>query len=116
MSEISKRAELIAGLRELADALEADASMPVPGSQKLNVYLSTNAQVGQFAAERGLAVEYDDEGNASADITFGPMTYHVYSYADFEEHRERWAERDARSWAERNGLEIRPADAEAVAR
>ncbi|MEX3101185.1 MULTISPECIES: hypothetical protein [unclassified Streptomyces] len=116
MTGISKRAELIAGLRALADALEADVSMPVPGTQKLNVYLPTNAQVGQFAAERGLAVEYDDEGNASVDITFGPMTYHVYSYADFEEHRERWAEKDARKWAERKGLEIRPAVTEAVTR
>ncbi|WP_133258170.1 hypothetical protein [Streptomyces sp. V2] len=111
MTEISKRAELIAGLRGLADALESDVSLPLPVGQTLHVPLSTNAAVEEFAAERGLTVEYDGEGNASVDIAFGPMTYDAYGYVDFGEHQKRRAERNARDWAERNGLEIRPVDA-----
>lgn len=117
MSKSLERAELIVGLRALADALEANASMPLPVvNSRWLVPLTTNAAVEEFAAGRGLTVEYDDEGNAGADVPFGPMTYHVYGYIDFAEHCERRAEKDARQWAERNGLEIRPVDAEQVAR
>lgn len=111
---IEKRLMAIAGLRALADFLESDPSRPVPSSQHLNVPLMKNPVVEEFAAGQGLAVEYDDEGNASTDLKFGPLTYHVYGYVDFDAHIERHAETNARSWAERNGLEIRPAEAAQV--
>ncbi|WP_171108673.1 MULTISPECIES: hypothetical protein [unclassified Streptomyces] len=106
-----QKQKAIDGLRALADFLESDPSLPVPTSQYLNVPLHTNQAVEEFASARGLTVEYDDEGNARTDLKFGPLTYHVYGYVDFAEHCERNAERNARNWAARKGLEIRPAEA-----
>jgi len=113
--EMARRADLVAGLRGLADALESDVSMPLPYSKDFSVPLSTNGAVEEFAAGRGMTVVYDGEGNARAEIELGPVSYYVYGYRDFDEHCERRAERDARRWAESKGLEIRPVDAEAVA-
>lgn len=104
------RVEAIEGLRALADFLEANPTIPTFTGQHLNVPLSTNSAVEVFAAEHGLSVEYDEEGNASTDLRFGSMTYHVYGYVDFAEHLARKAERDARAWAERKGLELRPVE------
>ncbi|MFE6488808.1 hypothetical protein ACFVGN_38570 [Streptomyces sp. NPDC057757] len=105
-----QRRKSIEGLRALADFLESNPSLPVPSSQHLNVPLMTNAPVEEFAAAQGLDVEYDDEGNASADVKFGPLTYHVYGYTDFDAHCELDAERRAKSWAKRKGLELRAAE------
>jgi hypothetical protein len=104
------RAEAIEGLRALAAFLEANPSVPTFSGQRLNVPLHTNPAVEAFAAEHQLTVEYDEEGNASTDLKFGSMTYHVYGYVDFVEHCARQAERNARSWAARKGLELRPAE------
>jgi hypothetical protein len=104
------RTEAIEGLRALADFLEANPSVPTFTGQHLNVPLHTNPAVEAFAAEHQLTVEYDEEGNASTDLKFGSMTYHVYGYVDFVEHLARRAEQGARAWAESNGLELRPAE------
>ncbi|MFD4596814.1 hypothetical protein ACFWPQ_02150 [Streptomyces sp. NPDC058464] len=99
----------IDGLRALADFLESDPSLRTPSSQQLLIPLMTNAAVEEFAAGHGLAVEYDDEGNASTDLPFGPLAYHVYGYVDFDEHMARGRERQAREWVASQGLELRPA-------
>jgi hypothetical protein len=104
------RAEAIEGLRDLAAFLEANPSVPTFGAQQVLLPLSSNQEVENFAAEHQLTVKYDEEGNASADLKFGPITYHTYGYVDFQEHLKRRAEKSARSWAERNGLELRPAE------
>lgn len=112
MAEITEqRQQAIDGLRALADFLESTPSVPTMGAQRMLLSLTTNPAVEAFAAEHGLSVRYDDEGNASADLKFGPLTYHAYGYVDFAEHLARRAEQQARSWAERKGLELRPVEA-----
>jgi hypothetical protein len=72
--------------------------------------LHTNSAVAEFAARYGLPVVYDAEGNASASIAFGPISYQVYGYVDFDEHCGRTAERDARAYAAKHGLALVLAD------
>ncbi|MFD6874496.1 MULTISPECIES: hypothetical protein [unclassified Streptomyces] len=97
---------LIAGLRALACWLETTPQAPSPGNQRMLLPLHVNSAVEAFAAEHGLTVTHDDEGNASADMRFGPLSYHVYGYRDFDEHCENADARTARRWAARNGLRI----------
>ena len=108
---MTNRDEYISGLRQLADWLEQHPDVEEPQSQRLLLSLLTNPAVEEFAAEHGLTVGYDGEGNASCDLTFGPIVYHAYGYVDFAEHCKAANERNARSWAEKNGLDIVPAEA-----
>ncbi|WP_329131419.1 hypothetical protein OG552_10160 [Streptomyces sp. NBC_01476] len=107
ISSDDPRATYVASLREFADFLESNPDVTVPTTQRtLLLSLSLNSAVEEFAAKHGLTVVFDAEGNASADMTFGPVIYHAYGYVDFAEHCDRNAERAAREWAERKGLEI----------
>jgi hypothetical protein len=73
--------------------------------------LHTNTDVENLAAELGLQpVQYDDEGNASVTVVFGPIEYEVYGYVDFKEHCEKREEHNARTWADKHGMEIHPAE------
>lgn len=110
MSNETERTASVAGLRALADWLESNPAVPALSDQRLLLALSTNAAVEEFATAQGLDVAFDDEGNASCNLKFGPIQYFAYGYADFAEHCERSAERRARQWAARKGLEIRPAE------
>jgi hypothetical protein len=111
-----RRSAFIAGVREFADWLEANPQFTTPLDERFLLALHTNPAVEEFAAERDLTVDYDDEGNASVDLRFGPITYHVYGYVDFAEHCERNRERQARSWADRKGLALVPQQAEGATR
>lgn len=106
---MSARDEFITGLREFADWLEQNPDVQEPGDQRLLLSLLTNPAVDEFAVEHGLTVVHDEEGNASCDVTFGPIVYHAYGYVDFAEHCKAAHERNARSWAQKNGLNIVPA-------
>ena len=108
---MSARDEFITGLREFADWLEQNPEVQEPGDQRLLLALMTNPAVEEFAAGHGLTVVHDGEGNASCDLTFGPIVYHAYGYVDFVGHCKAAHERNARSWAQKNGLEIVPAEA-----
>lgn len=101
--------EFTAGLRAFADWLDANPETQAPQHQRLLLALSTNTAVEEFAAGHGLTVAYDDDGNASCALKFGPITYHAYGYVDFEATRDKHMERDAREWAGRKGMEIVPA-------
>ncbi|WP_354402557.1 hypothetical protein [Streptomyces sp. PvR018] len=83
--------------------------MPDPGGQRFLLPLSTNPAVEEFAAEHNLTVATDDEGNMSAEVTFGPITFHAYGYVDFAQTVAVSEERNARRWAEKKGLELRKA-------
>lgn len=108
--EVSQQVrDYIDGLRALANFLESDPSLRTPSSQQLLIPLMTNEAVEEFAAGRGVSVDYDGEGNASVDLLFGPLTYHVYGYVDFDEHMARGRERQAREWVAAQGLELQPA-------
>lgn len=106
---MSDRTAFTAALRQFADWLDANPDIEVPGTERLLAYLPTNSEVERFAAEHGLAVVADNEGNLSTEIEFGPLRYHAYSYVDFEAHREASDERQARDWADRTGQTITPA-------
>lgn len=105
-----ERAAFTRDLRRFAAGLDAWHDLPLPYTDTFNVPLSTNEAVETFAGARGLKVAYDTEGNSSAEMSFGTITYHVYGYTDFAAHRKATAERDARRWADQNGMEIRPAE------
>lgn len=107
---MADRTEYIAGLRKFADWLESNPNVPESWGERLLLALHTNTAVEEFATAHGLRVAYDDEGNASCDMVFGPITYHVYGYVDFDEHCARNDERKARRWAAKQGMVIRPAD------
>lgn len=116
MTTTDPRAEYTAALRQLAAYLDthADVRLPVHGSKFL-LSMNSNGEVVAFAAEHGLTVVYDAEGNASCDLTFGPVIYHAYGYVDFDEHVARGAAAQAKSWAAQRGMIIVPADEAGVA-
>lgn len=106
---MSERDAYIDGLRDLAEWLEKNPTVTVPSSDKLLLPLHTNEAVEQFAAEHGVTFAIDENGNASLDFDFGPITYHAYGYADFKQYCADHDERRAREWADGNGMTIRPA-------
>ncbi|WP_435215814.1 hypothetical protein [Streptomyces sp. bgisy034] len=108
--EQSKRAELIAGIRAFAYWLEQNPDVDDPGEQRFLLALHTNQAVEEFVARHGLTAVVDDDGNASVDLFFGPITYHVYGYADFAQHLAERQERSARQWADQNGMTIQAAE------
>ncbi|MPY47064.1 hypothetical protein [Streptomyces acidicola] len=109
---MTDRAEYIAGLREIADWLEQHPDADLPSTDRLLLPLSTNPAVEEFAATLGLTAEIDEEGNAAVDLKFGPIAFHAYGYADFTEHVKEHHERQARNWADKNGMVIQPREGE----
>lgn|GEM_PF-2314060 len=109
---MTDRTEYIAGLRQLAGWLEEHPDVPFPRySTDIAVPLRDNPAVAEFAAVAGVEVETDEKGNTSADIKFGPVTYHAYGYADWDKHRAEHSENQARTWADSNGMVIQPREA-----
>ncbi len=106
---MERRAEFIAGVRALAAWLEVNPQVPAPGDRRFLLALLTNGAVEAFAAEHGLRVCYDEEGNASCRVIFGPVCYRAYGYVDFQAHCERSEKRDAEQYATRHGLQLVPA-------
>ncbi|OKK06442.1 hypothetical protein AMK26_10520 [Streptomyces sp. CB03234] len=105
----STREQYVTGLRDLADWLEANPDVGVSMSGDRLLYpLHSNAAVEAFAEQVGREVTVDEGGNASVAVVFGPIVYHAYGYADFDEHCARVDERQARSWAESHGLALMP--------
>jgi hypothetical protein len=104
------RADYINGLRNLADWLEQNPSVPVPEyADRILVPLMTNADVEQVAEAASLTVECDKDGNAAATFDLGPIEYRLYGYADWDTWRVKHAENTARDWAAKNGMTIQPA-------
>lgn len=100
------RAQFTAGLRQFADFLDAHEQYPTPSDQRILLSLLTNDAVTEFAQQHGLNTAADGEGNLSVDLCFGPIVYHAYGYVDFAAHQAAHNERQARNWADRNGLEL----------
>lgn len=96
--EAAQRAEFIASLREIADLLEADASLPIPHTSRLHAGmgvrvfeeggLRTTTEAERFAAVRRaagtLGVDVVEEANRARKATrmFGRIEYFVYAPAD----------------------------------
>ncbi|MGW0920182.1 hypothetical protein ACWD3J_14330 [Streptomyces sp. NPDC002755] len=109
-SQNPARSGYIAGLRELADFLEQHPDIEAPYSDRFLLPLTTNPAVEEFAATHGLDVEVDANGNTEAVLHFGPIKYVAYGYADFAEFCKQNNEKQARSWADQNGMTIQPCD------
>lgn len=98
----------IAGLRELADWLEQHPDADVPTAADIIVPVFSNEAVEAFAASNDVEVRVDSDGNASATVTFGPLIYRVYGYADWDAWKVQHDEKTARTWAERNDMVLQP--------
>lgn len=100
------RAEFTAGLRQFADWLDANTDYPVPARNQVLLPLTANPAVEEFAAKFGLSTVADKEGNLSAEVSFGPVSYLAYGYVDFTAHLAASNEHQARTWAAKHGLQI----------
>lgn len=107
-SQNSARDTYIASLREFADWLEQHPDVKTPSSNRFLLPMTTNPPVAEFAAEHGLTVEVDSNGNTEAVLNFGSIKYVAYGYADFNEFCKQNSENQARSWANENGMVLQP--------
>lgn len=105
-SQNPERDEYIAALRKLADWLESNPAVKVPTDRIMLLPLHTNKAVQEFAETCGLTVSLDSDGNASADVDFGGIVYHAYGYDDFDAFHAGHKEKQARRWADENGMVI----------
>lgn len=105
------RDAFVDGMREFADFVDSHPDVQTPHRQKLLLALHTNDAVLAFAARFGRAkdVRIDNDGNASFDLSFGPVVYHAYGYLDFTDHCKRQAESRARDWAAEHNMALIPA-------
>lgn len=105
------RDAFVDGLREFADFLDSHPDVEAPRDEKFLLALHTNDAVMSFAArfDRAEDVRIDTDGNASFELAFGPVIYHAYGYADFEDFCKRHDERNARSWAAKHNMALIPA-------
>lgn len=100
--EAQERTTFVAALRELADALETDASLPVPFavSCQAGFYATVEDGVARqltgpekraalrtFATTLGVDVVEDSTGNRKAEKHVGPIRYFVQVNADEARHR-----------------------------
>ncbi|WP_306317310.1 MULTISPECIES: hypothetical protein [unclassified Streptomyces] len=108
---MTDRNEYIDGLRQLADWLESNEGAPTPYVADILLPLTTNQAVEEYAASHGLEVRYSTEGNAKAVVSFGPIEYHAYGYADWDRHIAEHSEQQARTWADKNDMTIQPREA-----
>lgn len=113
-SQNPDRGAYVAALRQFADWLEQHPEYGTPTTSQLLLPLTTNSAVEEFAAAHGLAVQIDDDGNASTDVKFGPISYHAYGYEDFAAFCKQNSENQARTWAERNDMVIQPREDEST--
>ncbi|GAA1164383.1 hypothetical protein F4556_002388 [Kitasatospora gansuensis] len=100
------RTHFLTGMRQFTDWLTANPDCPAPRDERILLFLATNQAVTEFATRYDLDPKADAEGNLSVNLTFGPIVYHVYGYVDFNAHCAASDERQARTWAAGQGLEI----------
>lgn len=78
------REEYIAGLRQLADALEGDSELPLPNAEMTLCVLDDDdvagvAQVEACAARLGVETTWHDQhSRCEAKAKFGPITYGAF--------------------------------------
>lgn len=107
------RTDYINGLRQLADFLTNNPTAPIP-LPRINVCVFANAKVTAFGNldDVQLTPTADDEGNLAITVMVGSIEYYVYGYANWDEHRATWEAKQARDWADKNGMQLVRADAE----
>lgn len=104
---MTEREQFIQGLRQLVDWLTVNPDAPLPNSL-VCIPLHNNEPVRQLAEHLGTDLVTDAEGNCSTEITFGPIQYHAYGYADWTGHIDRRAAENAENYARRHNLTLTP--------
>jgi len=82
-SDTNQRAQLIAGLRAIANFLESRPEMPAPRTADLMVFPSRDedavmcAEIDKIAALLGTSIDAEDieYGHYGTRLDFGPVTY-----------------------------------------
>jgi len=100
LTESEQRAVAVAALRELADLLETDESLPVPMHGGLQACARLGrpqserfAAVREFADRMGVDVHQSERGSRRAGRWFGPIEYYVHANADDYDGEARYVER-----------------------
>lgn len=92
LNEPSERAEVVKALRQFADLIESDPTIPTPTPGFIHAWSflhrdqGTQAErftaVHDFAEAHGAAVNVRDEHDRQAATHFGPIKLTVHAYAD----------------------------------
>lgn len=92
LNEPSKRAEVVEALRQFADLIESDPTIPTPTPGSIHAWSflmraqGTQAErftaVHDFAEAHGAAVSVRNENDRQASAHFGPIELTVHAYAD----------------------------------
>ena len=95
------RDAFVDGMREFADFLDSHPDVQAPHDEKFLLPLHTIDAVVSFAARfsRAEDVRIEDDGAAFFELSFGPIVYQAYGYADFDDYCKRMYESRARDWA-----------------
>lgn len=112
---MTNREQFIQGLRQFADWLAANPNMPTPHPQDFLAPLPTNRTVLDIAEHLNTEVSTDAEGNCRTRLSFGPVGYRAFSYADFQAHLDRSEAITAQLYAERHNLTLTPKNQETAA-
>ncbi len=89
-NDAERRALAIAALRDFADRIESDPSLPTPTDINIRVYLhttqGTQAQrfdaLFDFAEKHGATVTEEPKGYRKSSKRFGPVDLAVIAFAD----------------------------------
>ncbi len=92
LTDAEKRAEIIAALREFADLVESDATIPTPDPSSIHVWSflmrsegtqsERFATVHAFAEAHGVTVSVTDKDDRQAVAHFGPIELTVHAFGD----------------------------------
>lgn len=106
------QAAYVSGLVDLAGWLSNNPdAIPDYIDHQVLLALLTNGAVEEFAARHGLKVVYDDEGDASVSVRFGPIKFYAYGYlVDFAERYAQRRRSAVEKFAAEHGLALVPAE------
>jgi hypothetical protein len=72
----ANRVQFIDGLRNLADSLERDATLPVPSSTIIAAFVDApKERLEEIAQAHGASVASDEAGMSEVEVRFGPIFY-----------------------------------------
>jgi hypothetical protein len=103
---VSPNLVFVTGLRDAADWIQAHPGLPVPPALTIGYAAGTPVTVQAIASRFGLGDVIDDGHGLCAERTFGPVTYRVSAYRDFQAYIARVDELHARNWADANGYDL----------
>lgn len=97
-NDADKRAETIAALREFADLVETDPTIPTPDPGSIHAWSflmrSEGTQAERFAAvhafaeAHGATVRVADKDDRQADVRIGPIELTVHAFGDEQPARQ----------------------------